>query len=254
MFSTLAAKRTESNGKPSFWAVPNISDSPFTNRFTGELVSESELEVGNFVNTEYKKSFRDVDFTHPEVKAAKFLLARNILDESRHWKGMDVARQVYGLDSKLQEEAKAIHQEWNDLEENDLTKAYFAECGVFLFSLGVMRLLGGSSMEAIASGISEDELDHVLTNRNTLKYLMKASIEPSAKMKALIYRTLDWLMDGVSTQTPYGTFDKKFSFSTSDEIIEKGVSPVLTQMFSYTVFNPPFETENRTKSYTRVGE
>lgn len=265
-FVALYNNRADSTGKPTLWAVPgNLKQTPFVTRHDAQPVDVAptisrliaaglclELDVGMYVNEEYKRL--NLDNPHPEIQALKKLLVRNIQDETRHYAGFQALETLYPVSSSVMDEAQALATKWETSEFSPLEKAYYLEVGVFLTSLGIARFIGGDSFEKIAAGVSFDEQDHVKTNRNTLRNIVKTSVIPSQRIQALVYETLEFLFGDLNVQSPYGTIDLAFCKTCSDDLIATGKSYVLTKLNNFLVYRPNFETSNGGKSYGREVE
>jgi hypothetical protein len=268
-YKKLLASRCTSEGKPTFWKPQQMLRTPHT-LFNDEdipvlsewgveqaiertlaLACELEIPVGGWLGAASK---RESEFFN-ENPLIKKLALTNISDETFHDQGVQDAAKVYQVASSTKAEAALIRDAWFQLDAHPLQKAAWAEVAVFLISLAILRLAGGSELAAMSEQISMDESRHVATNRGLLRDLGLNALAPSAPVQGLIDETLDWVTQGICIPanelcTDFD-FDTAFLKQSSQELILQGVAPRLNSLMDLQVHTCPFEISNR-KNYSRA--
>lgn len=208
-----------------------------------------ELPVGNWI---LELSRRESDSLSD---ALKLLLASNVRDEASHDKGIRYCAEQYPISDEIMKESETISQAWLTSGSTPIESACFAESGVFLASLSILRLAGGSELASVAEQISVDEFRHVATNRGVMELLGMNSTKPSSKMQSLISDTLSWVTEDL--KIPGAWIGRKFDFNqdfllrSSKEIVSEGIAGDLNDLLNFAVYKPPFEVSN-VKNYSRV--
>lgn len=245
---------------PHFWAPQPIKSTPFT--LYGDerspvleewgvapviekvlaLGLELEIPVGEFVNAAVKKDL-------PTEPFAKKLLSSNAADEARHYEGFNSAVAAYGVCSSVIDEAKAIASQFKETANSchPLEPAQILEVGIFLVTLGFLRLAGGKELATMAARISEDESRHTVTNRTTL-YLMGINpAKPGERLRSLTHQTLDWIFGGLNIpEEEVGEeFNKDFCIRASDELITTGRAIDYDSVIFLVDHFLPFESRNK---------
>ncbi len=202
---------------------------------------ELEIPVGEFVNAATKKDL-------PTEPFAKKLLSSNAADEARHYEGFDSAATAYGVRSSVVDEAKAIASRFKETTDSchPLEPAQILEVGIFLVTLGFLRLAGGKELATMAARISEDESRHTVANRTTL-YLMGINpAKPPGVLRNLTLQTLDWVFDGLNIpEEEVGEeFNKDFCIRASNELITTGRAVDYDSVVFLTDHLLPFECKN----------
>lgn len=244
---------------PHFWAPQPIKSAPFT--LYGDerspvleewgvapviekvlaLGLELEIPVGEFVNAATKKDL-------PAEPFAKKLLASNAADEARHYEGFYSAAIAYGIRAEVAAQAKAIAAQFKTINScHPLEPAQILEVGLFLITLGFLRLAGGKELATMAARISEDESRHTLGNRTAL-YLM--GINPAKPPKRLISLTdqvIDWTFGNLNIpEEEVGEkFNKDFCLRASHELIATGYAADYDSVVFVADHTLPFEVRNR---------
>lgn len=254
---------------PHFWRPEPMVKKPYT-LFADDtmLVDESwnidkviqkiislglflEMPVGEWVLEGRKRELSNLP------KEALTLLQTNISDETAHDKGFKFAAKAYPVSSEIMNEASVIAEAWLSNKEHPLQKACFAETGVFLISLGVMRLVGGESLCSMAEQIARDESRHVSTNRGVLNALGMSVNVPPTSISNLVTDTLDWFLDGFSVPgddiAEDFDFNKDFLMRSSASLIATGLAPAFDSVLNFQVHTLPFEVGNA-KVYSRTTE
>ena len=255
------------NGVPHFWAPQEVLPLPF-NLFSDETlpvceswgVSEAvqrvialalvlELPVGAWVG----------ELTRTESSrispVALKLLNSNIKDETFHFRGFERASKAYPISEKITREAQEIGECWTENSSSTIAKACFAETGVFLISLAILRLLGGKELANLAEQVSQDESRHVATNRGILVDLGESCTSPSLSLTALINGTLDWVagdlcVPGKELCEDFD-FNRDFLLKSSHSLVTTGLAPELDELMNFQVANSPFEVSN-SSMYSRA--
>lgn len=265
-YAELYNKRCEA-GKPTFWIpqpLRNVSPCLFgddTLPVHAEwntqgalqrciaLALQLEMPVGEWVGSFTKTEKSSLS---PELHT---LLLSNIKDETYHYKGFEYAATAFPIPCDILKESVLIGKAWNDDASPTLVKAGFAEMGVFMISLAILRLLGGTELANLSQKVAEDESRHVATNRAALRDLGYSPAIPSASIQNLINDTLEWMVGDLSVKgddldEDYN-FDLDFLMESSRELVQEGIAKRLNNLLDYQVHALPFEVSNESL-YTRA--
>jgi hypothetical protein len=205
-----------------------------------------EIPVGDFVRDAGKGDL-PADATLP------VLLRSHVADEAAHDLGFRLAAEAYPVDRNTQLMAQDIAQNWTSLENHPIVPAAALEVGVFLCSLGAMRLFGGSSLSHMASQIARDEYRHVAVNMAVMKGL---KLNFDRKILSLIDETIDWIFEDLcipDSETGI-TVNNSFFRRSSLELIETGSANDLDDLTNYTTHSLPFENTNESLYSRGVGD
>lgn len=246
--SKLYASRCK-DGKPTFWKpgpLPyqkicyysdntKLSDSyglDMVRRIIG-IGLNMEVNVGRYVINGLKK---DLPNGGPHLP---LLLRSNAADEARHEEGFKEANKTYGsvTDKQLQNLVSAWSDEANK-SSNPISVAGQLEVGVFLITLGLMRIVGNSGITRLAIKIAEDEYRHVQTN-HAISTALGLWNKPNLD---LIDSTLAWVFGAGLPELPGITFDKIRRYSR--ELLSDLNSPEFDNLTWYSFHHLPFELEN----------
>jgi len=165
----LYRSRCNGDGKPLFWIprpVRNMPHSLFAdsrrpcteaNDVVKRCIGAAlvlEIPVGEFVSAQKVMPSADA--------VLRKLLMSNVSDEARHLKAFEYADEEYGSTAMPAEVLSA----WEAAAQSGhpIAVAAALELGVFLCTLGVLRLVGGPSLSSLAVRVAEDEFRHVATN------------------------------------------------------------------------------------------
>jgi|SanBayMetagenome_1026888.scaffolds.fasta_scaffold00372_6 hypothetical protein len=188
-----------------------------------------ELNVGEWIADATKKEL-------PVTEDAYKLLLSNIGDETLHYRAFQYAAEDYLLEDY--KDTQAIFAEWNTDDYHPIMKAAYAEMGVFLVSLSILRLFGGESLSMLAGNVSRDEMRHVATNRGVLANIGHDFKQVGAIDK-LVEKTLDWMMSDLKVPG----LDKDFFMTQSKLLISDGYAPELEELTNvaddYSFFESP---------------
>jgi len=207
------------------------------------LALQLEMPVGAWIGDfTLKETLRIPDEAIP-------LLKSNIKDETFHDKGFRLAAEVYPINPVLYQQAEYIGSLWLENSATTLQKACFAETGVFLCSLAILRLAGGKHLAKLAEQVSRDEARHVATNRGLLEALGDScTVLPSA-LKKLVPDTVAWISESLnipgSAICEDFDFNQKFLLASSKELIEEGTAQRLDSLMNYATHTLPFEVSNK---------
>jgi hypothetical protein len=200
-----------------------------------------EIPVGEFVNAAAKKDLPDDPFV-------KRLLTSNVSDEARHYEGFNSACRNYGVGSRFIQEAQEIEARWKEAVStcHPLEVAQVLEVGIFLVTLGILRIAGGKELATMAARISEDESRHTVSNRTVLYMMGIDPTNPPKRLRSLTYETLDWVLDGldISEEDVGEQFNKDFCIRASDELIETGRAVDYDSVIFLSDHFLPFECRN----------
>lgn len=257
--------------KPHFWKPINVSKDPFTLWGTDDLILEDvsgdiedlmsrvisiglnlELPVAEFIQCGIK-----TELPSEERDTTIKLLKSNACDEGAHYKGFKLLQSNYYVNPEHLEESSKITGHWTSFmyKEYPLMVSQLIEVGVFLITLGIMRLLGGKSFSKIAYGISEDEVRHIATSRSICHKLKYNPSNPPNSLLPVVKETLDFILDPLERINikDYIGFDlkKDFFIGCSNELINTGFSYELNDLVTYSESFSPFELENNSM-YDRV--
>ena len=257
---------TESGYKPTFWSVGEITKEPYTlygdeRRLikpewgVEEAISKIlalnyflELPVGEFVSNAAKRELPD----SPHVRS---LLKSNIADEARHFEGFDLACKAYQPEANHFIAAEAFKNKWEELSETShpLMAPLVLEVGLFLASLGFLRVCGGKSLATLAAKVSEDESRHVITNRSLLQNYGENAFNPPQRFVNLLKETLEWIFQSVSIpRRILGVkWDVDYFLSVSNDLLTTGDNPRFNSVVYISDHRMPFELSN-CKMYDRV--
>lgn len=175
-----------------------------------------ELPVGDWIAQATKKELPVDDVTMK-------LLLSNIGDETLHYRAFNFAAQDYLLENY--KDTEAIFAEWNVDDYHPIMKAAYAEMGVFLVSLSILRLFGGESLSMLAANVSRDEMRHVATNRGVLADIGH-DFKQVAAIDRVVEKTLDWLLWDLKVPG----LDKDFFMRQSKLLISDGYAPELEEL------------------------
>lgn len=195
------------------------------------LALKLELPVGQWIAEATKSEL-------PISEAAKKLLLSNVGDESIHDKAFNFLAEDYLMNYHIPE-SDAIFKEWNVDDYQPIYKSCYAEVGVFLVSLSILRLFGGESVSMVAANVSRDEMRHVATNRGVLSDIGH-DFKQSHKIDKLVDSTLDWLLCDLTVPG----LDKDFFLRQSKLLIQDGVAPELSELTNVADEISPFEHSN----------
>lgn len=204
-----------------------------------------EIEVGSFINQATRKEL-------PNAPYLKELLKSNVADEARHYAGFKFASEAYG--SADEADALALTAKWEAMADkyHPVLAAATLEASVFLVTLGIMRLVGGSELSDLAFRISEDESRHVSINRTLARKLKLSPDKLPKDMQELVDTTLEYAVGDLNVPLLGGlSFD--FFKSQSDELTKQGTASMLDQLTAARQHVMPFEVPN-SKLYSRVTE
>lgn len=194
---------------------------------------DMEVNVGRYVIEGLNKDLPDGG---PHLT---LLLRSNAADEARHQAGFTEARNVYGraADEQLHQLVSAWSDEANRAI-NPISVAGQLEVGVFLITLGLMRIVGNSDLTRLAIKIAEDEYRHVQTN-----HAISTALELWGKPNlSLIDSTLEWVFGKGLPELPGITFDKIRRYSR--ELLSDLNSPDFDDLTWYSFHHLPFELDN----------
>ncbi|MEI2419592.1 hypothetical protein V6O07_04915 [Arthrospira platensis SPKY2] len=257
--------------KPHFWKPINVSKDPFSLWGTDDLIIEDEnkyvedlmsriiatglnleLPVAEFIQCGIK-----TELPSENVDTTIKLLKSNACDEGSHYKGFKLLQSNYYVNPKHLDEAYNITNQWTSFmnKEYPLMISQLIEVGVFLITLGIMRLLGGKSFAKIAYGISEDEVRHIATSRTICHKLNYDPSRPPNSILPLVNQTLDFILEPINKidLKEYIGFElnKDFFIKCSQDLISTGFSYDLNDLVTYSESFSPFELENNAM-YDRV--
>ena len=265
-YQSLYQSRCDREGNPHYWNPQPLERHPFTlfgddddvcneswgvERTISRILSlglHLELPVGQWVY-DARKSELDV----PDI--ARQLLKSNIKDEHAHDRGFRLAAEAYPLLDGDYDEAGAIANEWLSNTEHPLAKAAISEVGIFLVTLGVMRIVGGRSLCTFAARISHDEARHVSTNRSVLFDTGYRPDKPSPSLMKLREDTISWCMDSLDIPEDIlgSQINVDYLIKQSTSLIETGEAPDFDDIVYMADHSLPFELSNA-EMYDRVLE
>lgn len=268
-YQSIYKERCYADGSPHYWDPQPMESEPFT--LFGEddeLCDESwgadrtvsrvlalglhlELPVGQWVY-DARKELSGLDGQKDTVLA---LLKSNIKDEHAHDKGFRLAAKAYPLIGNDYEEAGLIADRWLSNSEHPLAKAAISEVGIFLVTLGVMRVVGGRSLCTFAARISHDEARHVSTNRSVLFDMGYRPDQPTNSLMELRKDTLAWAMEylNVPSDVLGDKLNADYLIEQSTQLITTGTAPEFDELVYMADHNLPFELSN-SDMYDRGGE
>lgn len=201
-----------------------------------------EIPVGNFVSSASKRDL-------PSDQILPTLLRSHVADEAQHDLGFRLAAQSYSVDEFHYSAAQEFTKEWQGLDIHPIVPAAALEVGVFLASLGAMRLFGGNSLSHMAAQIARDEYRHVAVNMAVMKAMRLEFTKPILQ---LIDETVEWIFSDLSIpESETGmTVDGNFFRRSSRELVHTGRATDLDDLTNYTNYTAPFEVSNASL-YTR---
>lgn len=262
---------TTAEGKltPHFWQPMPMQGKPFclfadeSKQFTDEaeqaavlksmrrlitLGLELELDVGKFVLEQTRGEYPDAPYVKELLKSA-------VADEARHDLGFQYAAKAYGAAPEADiAEARQLRARWSELADKyqPLSVAAAMEQEVFLVTLGVMRICGGSELNDLAMQIAKDESRHVATNRAVAKWL---GVDLGKDVTQLVDDTLEWSLGGMSLQaTPTVKVDMDFCRAQSRELRNTGKARRLDAITRIARHVMSFEVDNKRLYSSRVTE
>lgn len=263
--------KTEKGYTPHFWKPMELKRKPLclfgdeTKTFTPEterdvlgimrrliaLGLDLEIPVGQFVLEQTRGEYPDAPYVKELLKSA-------VADEARHEQGFKFAATAYGLpDQESIDKSTALKDTWVALSNKyqPLAVAAALEQEVFLVTLGLMRILGGSSLNDLAIQIAKDESRHVATNRAISKWL---GVTFDKDIEEAVDATLDYALNGFSLKvSPSLTVNTDFCIKSSRELRETGTAKKLDQFTRIASHRMPFELSNKalyTSRQTEGGE
>lgn len=191
-----------------------------------------EIEVGNYVIRGLAK-----ELPGSSDPALVPLLRSNASDEARHYRGFLYAQERYGAAGNPEELVKA----WGELAnfQHPVAVAGILEAGVFLVSLGLIRVFGGPAMTKLSISVAEDEFRHVCTNYAVSKALGAWDV---SKYLPLVESTLEWLLGGADDTS--GTWTMVNLKRWSRELMVDQDSPEFDGLTWFSTHTPPFEVDN----------
>ena len=256
-FQTLYASRcTLKNDKliPNFWKPQPIEKSPLT-LFADDdceidtdwecedviqriiaLGLHCEIPVGDFVRDAGKGDL-------PIDPILPVLLRSHVADEAAHDLGFRLAAEKYTPQGRYLADAHELATEWQSLDLHPIVPAAALEVGVFLASLGAMRLFGGNSLSHMASQIARDEYRHVAVNMAVMRGL---GLSFNEQILSLIDDTVSWVFQDLNIpESETGmVVDREFFRRSSRELVESGTAIDLDNLTNYVNHYLPFEISN----------
>lgn len=214
-----------------------------------------ELPVGQWVMTARtaEKKNEESKFNSDILE----LLASNIKDEHGHAKGFTYAEEAYPVSAEIKKEADTLAQKWLDLDVDTLWKAAVGEAGIFLGTLGCLRLFGGKSLFKMADAIAQDEARHVKTNMSLLNLLGFDTSEAGTpqSLKDLWEETVRWVYQDLkipgSEVYQLEDVDLNYMLRVSKEMLFNFGSKDFEKLVTIYQHNLPFEIGNEVL-YTHV--
>jgi hypothetical protein len=202
-----------------------------------------EVPVGQFVRAQ-------TDAQLPKIAHIRELLMSAVADEGRHYRGFHFAEQAYGT----VEDAHAVElsRRWFEVATatSPIAAAGWLEAGVFLSTLGFMRIACGPSLAELALRIAEDESRHVATNRAVTQWLR---IEVPQSVRELIADTIRYAI-GTCCFVASGTVcDAQFFVDCGLELLDTNKCKRLDDLCNAIQHDMPFEKPNN-ELYTRETE
>lgn len=194
---------------------------------------EMEVNVGRYVINGLKK---DLPNGGPHLG---LLLRSNAADEARHELGFLEASKVYGRYSD--EKLTTLVQDWTQEaanSSNPILEAGELEVGVFLITLGLMRLVGSPGITRLAIKIAEDEYRHVQSN-HAISTALGLWGHPNLD---LIDATLEWVWGSGLPGLPDVTLSGLKRYSR--ELLSDLNSPDFDNLTWYSFHHLPFELDN----------
>lgn len=177
----------------------------------------------------------------PDEPGLDLALKANIADEARHYKGFNYAIAAYGCDRVDLHRANELTTMWQTFPAHPIATAAALETGVFLCTLGALRLFGGRSLSHMAAAVARDEYRHVAINRGIVSLL-----QCEANFNQLISETIEWLFTPLSIPADRTgiTVDRDFFTTAAFDLVETGSARELDDLVYYASHTLPFEVEN----------
>lgn len=196
-----------------------------------------EIPVGEFVRDAGKRDL-------PSDPILPVLLRSHVADEAAHDLGFRLAAQKYPPSSQWRTEAESIALTWQSFDIHPIVPAAALEVGVFLASLGAMRLFGGNSLSQMAAQIAKDEYRHVAVNMAIMRGLR---LEFTTTILDAIDETVSWIFADLNIpESQTGVMvDREFFRRASRELITTGTASDLDDLTNYTNHTLPFEVSNK---------
>lgn len=193
-----------------------------------------EIPVGELVLAGLAKEL-------PEEPGLDIALKANIADEARHYKGFNYATSSYRCEDADLVDASELTNMWQSFCAHPIAAAAALETGVFLCTLGALRLFGGRSLAHMAAAIARDEYRHVAINRGIV-----AILDCDANFHAPITQTIEWLFAPLSIPADRTgvAIDRDFFIKSAFNLIEDGTATELDSLVYYASHTLPFEVEN----------
>lgn len=207
-----------------------------------------ELDVGKFVMEQTKGEYPDQPYVKELLKSA-------VADEARHDLGFRYAAEAYGQgDASEQETANELRVRWSALADKyqPLAVASAMEREVFLVTLGLMRVVGGSDLSELAMQIAKDESRHVATNSAITKWL---GVSLGSDVEEAVDDTIEYALAGMDLQvTSTVRLNMDFCRAQSRELKETGCARRLDALTKIARHLQPFEVSNARLYSSRVTE
>jgi hypothetical protein len=204
-----------------------------------------ELPVGEFIAEASKNDL-------PAAPTLAKLLKTNIADEAAHYRGFELARESYNVAPMDLVEAQVITAEWQSINCHAIEAAQALETGVFLATLGFLRLAGGKSLCNMAGQIARDEYRHVATNRGILAAL---GYPLMPDFWSVVQDSLAWVFEGLNIpKSKTGMkVDSDFFIKSGKSLLQTGEARQLDDLVGFVHHNLPFEISN-SELYNRASE
>lgn len=207
-----------------------------------------EIPVGQFVLEQTKREY-------PDELYVKDLLKSAVADEARHELGFKYAAEQYGLPDEAEiAKSSELKRKWQDLaaKYQPLSIAGTLEQEVFLVTLGLMRILGGPSLNGLAMQVAKDESRHVATNRAITSWL---GVSFGSDVTEAVDETLAFALGGFSMKvSPSLAIDMDFCVKSSRELRDTGTARKLDTFTRAATHSMPFEISNRELYSSRITE
>lgn len=237
---------------PAFWKPQPIESTPLTlfaddtcpvdPAWGCEVVIERiialglccEIPVGEFV----KNANRDL--ADPILPT---LLRSHVADEAAHDLGFRLAADAYPVGDDVAVQARDIAGRWRSVASHPIVPAAALEVGVFLVSLGAMRLFGGNSLSHMAAQIAKDEYRHVAVNMAVMRGF---GLDFTDEILSLIRSTVAWVFNGLNIpESDTGILvNREFFLRASNELVVTGSARDLDDLINYTDYTAAFEVSN----------
>lgn len=196
-----------------------------------------EIPVGDFVRDAGRSDL-------PDDPILPILLRSHVADEAAHDLGFRLAAEKYPGYEDWMHESREISDNWRNLDIHPIVPAAALEVGVFLASLGAMRLFGGNSLSHMAAQIAKDEYRHVAVNMAVMKGL---NLEFGNTVLNMIDETVSWIFQGLNIpDSETGVkVDGAFFRRASHELVNTGTARDLDDLCTYSNHYAPFEISNQ---------